>query len=170
MLDNSIMVGTGAPTSYTFNDKEIIISLDNYDQLVRFCIIPIAGGHFAPNAFVEFELEGERIKQPIGVVNITTEDLSITVPSVTARKQITVQGISPGKSKIVVYDNGIMIGETEANAGGQWSLYCNLCNTHTYSYHNIYAQVYTKQENRKPLHTHKDLKSLQDELHLPLSL
>lgn len=146
-VDNSIMVGTGAPTSYTFNDKEIIISLDNYDQLVRFCIIPIAGGHFAPNAFVEFELEGERIKQPIGVVNITTEDLSITVPSVTARKQITVQGISPGKSKIVVYDNGIMIGETEANAGGQWSLYCNLCNTHTYSYHNIYAQVYTKQGN-----------------------
>ncbi len=61
-VDNSIMVGTGAPTSYTFNDKEIIISLDNYDQLVRFCIIPIAGGHFAPNAFVEFELEGERIK------------------------------------------------------------------------------------------------------------
>ena len=144
-VDNSIMEGSKVTGSYIIDGNRLTIPLTGYAELVRFCIIPTQGGSLIPNAFVEFDLNGELIKQPIGAANFTVENLSIVVPSLTARKTITVSGAATPKSGIKVYDSDVFVGETTALANGSWSMSCELYKPYALSYHNIHAKIVTPQ-------------------------
>ena len=144
-VDNSIMVGSQVTGSYNIDGSRLTIPLTNYTDLVRFCIIPTQGGSFSPNGFVEFDLNGEVIRQPIGAANFTAQALSISVPSLTAQKTIAVSGAATAKSDIKVYDNDVFVGQTTALANGSWSMSCELNNPYALSYHNIHGEIVTPQ-------------------------
>lgn len=141
-VENSIIIGSKI-SEYTLDGNRLTIPLSDYADQVRFCIIPTVGGTYSPNAFIEFALEDKTIQQPIGSAYYEVKDLTITVPSTTAQSCITVNGASPAHSKILLYDNNILIGETQAIANGLWFLECDLYNPNDYSLHSLYAKVTT---------------------------
>jgi len=143
-VDNSLIVGN-AISNYSTSGSRITVPVANYSEIIRFCIVPIQEGKYSPNAFIQFDLEGETIMQPIGAANFTVESLSIFVPEVTVRKTITIRGAAQGKSEIEIFDKDILIGRTQALANGDWSLSCELHQPYAFSYHDIYAKVNTPQ-------------------------
>ncbi len=143
-VDNSVMVGSSV-ASYTLDGSRLIIPLEKYSDQVRFCVIPTAGGEFAPNAFASFSLEDKEIMQPIGSANYAVKDLTISVPSTVAKTTIPVNGTAMGNSDIIIYDGDIQIGQTKSLANGVWSATCELNEPYNLSTHNIYAKVFTKQ-------------------------
>ncbi|MBR6937625.1 MAG: chitobiase/beta-hexosaminidase C-terminal domain-containing protein [Prevotella sp.] len=143
-VENSVMVGNST-SSYTLNGNRITIPMMRYTDRVRFCIIPTLGGEYAPSAFVQFDLNGETVTQPIGSANYTAKDLSISVPSTVAKTSVPVSGTAIGTSNIEIFDNGVLIGQTTSLANGTWATTCDLIEPFNLSYHSIYAKVKTKQ-------------------------
>ena len=141
-VDNSVMAGSST-ASYTYDNHKLIVPLANYSDRVHFCFIPTAGGTYSPAASVQFTLGGKEITQPIGNVNFTAKDLSISVPSTVAKTTVPVSGTAVGKSAISIYDNGILVGQTTSLANGSWSTTVNLDNPFNLSNHAIYAAVKT---------------------------
>ena len=142
-VENSVMVGN-ATSNYILDGNRITIPLARYTDRVRFCIIPTLGGDFAPSALAQFDLNGNTLTQPIGSANYTVKDLSITVPSVVAKTAIPVSGTAIGASAIEIYDDGVLIGQTNSLANGTWATTCDLNEPYNLSTHNIYAKVKTK--------------------------
>ena len=143
-IDNSVIIGNSTST-YMQNGNQIIIPLSGrYSDLIRFCVIPTAGGIYAPSATVQFNLYGDTIVQPIGSANYTAKDLSIIVPAIVAQTRIPISGTATGKSTIDIYDNGVLIGQTTSLANGNWATTCELYDTTNLSKHQIFAKVTTK--------------------------
>ena len=142
-VENSVMVGNST-SSYTLNGNQITIPMNRYTDRVRFCIIPTLGGEYAPSAFVQFDLNGETVTQPIGSANYTAKDLSISVPSTVAKTAIPVSGTAIGKSDVEIYDDGVLIGQTTSLANGTWATTCELNEPYNLSTHIIFAKVTTK--------------------------
>jgi hypothetical protein len=143
-VENSIMEGSKVKAGYIYDAGRIIIPLENYTDLVRFCVIPTQGGSCKPNGFVEFNLEGEHIIQPIGEANFITENLSLIVPKLVARKTIPVNGTAQAGAVVEVYDKGVVIGNTISLSNGTWTTTCDLYEPYNLSMHSIYAKVKTK--------------------------
>lgn len=142
-VENSVMVGNST-SSYTLNGHQISIPMARYTDRVRFCIIPTLGGEYAPSAFVQFDMNGETVTQPIGDVNYTVQDLFISVPSTVAKNSVPISGTAIGQSAVEIYDNGMLIGKTTSLANGTWETTCELNEPYNLSTHNIYAKVTTK--------------------------
>lgn len=142
-VENSVMVGNST-SSYTLNGARLTIPMARYTDRVRFCVIPMLGGEYAPSAFAQFDLNGETVLQPIGSANYTAKDLSISVPSTVAKTAIPVSGTAVGKCDIEIYDNGVLIGQTTSIANGTWATTCELNDPYNLSRHQIYAKVTTK--------------------------
>lgn len=144
-VENSVMVGNST-SSYTLNDNRITIPVTRYTDRVRFCIIPTLGGTYVPSAFVQFDMNGETVTQPIGSANYTAKNLSISVPSTVSKTAIPVSGTAIGISNVEIYDNDVLIGQTTSLANGMWTISCELNQPYNLSTHSIYARVTTKQE------------------------
>ncbi|MBR4846394.1 MAG: hypothetical protein IKU98_08260, partial [Bacteroidaceae bacterium] len=143
-VENSVMVGNST-SSYTLNGNRITIPMTHYTDRVRFCVIPTAGGDYAPNAFAQFDINGKTVTQPIGSANYTAKDLTISVPSTVAKTIIPVSGTAIGTSNVEIYDNGVLIGQTTSLANGTWATTCELNEPYNLSMHSIYAKVTNKQ-------------------------
>lgn len=144
-VENSVMVGSQI-SGYTLDGNRLTIPFgEDHSEQIRFCVIPTAGGSFIPSAFVEFELDGKTVQQPIGSAYSEVKDLSITVPEVVAKTSVPISGTAVGKSEVEIYDNGILIGQTTALANGLWSTACELNEPYNLSSHSIYAKVRTPQ-------------------------
>ncbi len=144
-VENSVMVGSSI-SGYTLDGSRLTIPLTGkYTDQVRFCVIPTAGGDYAPSAFAQFTLDNKEVLQPIGNAKFAVKDLTISVPSTAAKATIPISGTALGNSIIEVYDNGVKIGETTSLANGVWSTTCELDEPYNLSTHRIYAKVTTKQ-------------------------
>lgn len=141
-VENSVMVGNST-SSYALHGNRITIPMARYTDRVRFCIIPTLGGEYAPSAFVQFDLNGETVTQPIGNTGFKVENLSIKVPNTVAKTTIPVSGSSVGKSTIDIYDNDILVGQTNSLGNGSWSTTVELNNPYNLSLHEIRAKVTT---------------------------
>lgn len=139
-VDNSVMAGNTI-SSYTLGENHVEVELAYTNDLVRFCVVPMEGGSCNPSAFVQFKLNGEEIRQPIGNAGFEAKSLEINVPSVTASKEIAVSGVCKGNSLVEIYDNDVLIATVNSLAHGAWSTKCELNNAYNLSTHNIYAKV-----------------------------
>lgn len=119
--------------------------MSNYNDQVRFCIIPTIGGTYSPNAFIEFTLNGKTVRQPIGSAYYEVKDLSISVPKTVAKTTIPISGTAQGSSEVSIYDNNILIGQTTSLANGVWTTTCELNEPYNLSTHSIHAKVTNKQ-------------------------
>lgn len=144
LVDNSVMVGS-ALGAYISAAGRVTIPVENISDRIRFCVIPTAGGDYAPSAYVQFTYNDQEVTQPIGQANFSVKDLSISVPNVVAKATVPVSGMAVSKSLVEIYDGEKLIGQTAALANGAWYTTCELENPTNLSKHQIYAKVVTPQ-------------------------
>ena len=145
-IENSVLIGASSgPYVVQGNQITIQMSMAEQSNVVRFCAIPTEIGQFAPNAFVKFKLNGKTITQPIGNANFIARGLSISVASTVNKTNIPIGGTAIGECDITIYDNDVLIGQTQSLANGSWMTNCELHKPYNLSRHNIYAKVKTSQ-------------------------
>ncbi len=142
MVDNSMMAGARL-TNYQKEGNRVSVELDNIDEAVRFCIIPTLSGTCESAASIAFTQNGNTIMQPIGIASFDAKVLSLSVPEQTALTTVPVNGIGTARSKVQVYDDGMLIGQTEIPGNGFWSVRCPLNKPYNLSTHSINAIITT---------------------------
>lgn len=146
-VDNSVLTGNGM-ASYEYAGNRVTVNLSKQDDLVRFCVIPTAGGTCKPSAFVQFKYGGQTIMQPIGSAYFNAQNLAISVPALTADSVVVVNGTAQTDCLVKVYDGDVLIGQTRSLANGRWSARVNLYKPYSHSFHEIYAEVGTANGQR----------------------
>lgn len=145
-VKGSAIIGTTlAPCSVDGNRLTISLNRNNYQERIRFCVVPTKGGSMMPSAFVAFSLDKD-VMQPIGSASITAKDMSISVPATSAKTEISVSGVAVPYSKVTVYDGTTSIGQITAKADGNWLVKGDLVEPYNLSTHPIYAHVVTPQD------------------------
>ncbi|SDK83230.1 Fibronectin type III domain-containing protein, partial [Sarcina sp. DSM 11001] len=120
---------------------QVTVRMNTGKGTVRFYVVPTSSGVKKAHAYLSFKKGTEDVMQPVGAVSVGVEAASISVPSRTGFKKVTVSGKTARGSEVTVYDNGQAVGTTETNKNGTWSLEFDLVRPLKYSYHEIYAQV-----------------------------
>ena len=145
-VQGSAIIGTTlAPCSVDGKRLTISSNRSNYQERIRFCVVPTKGGTMMPSAYVAFSLDDE-ILQPIGSATVTAKDMSISVPSTVAKPEVTVSGVAVPYSKVAVYDGTTLIGQVAAKADGNWMVKGEFIEPINLSTHSVYANVVTPQE------------------------
>ena len=139
-VDNSVLTGNGTG-SYSVSENRIVVDLANINDVVRFCVTPTDGGTCRPSAFAQFNVNGKEVLQPIGTASFEAELMKITVPEITASTSVIVSGVATSNSQIKIYDNNILVGQTQSLANGQWSTKVELYKPYSWSNHSIYAEI-----------------------------
>ena len=142
-VENSVIYGANnTPAKYLFNGDTLTVPLINIEDIVRFCVVP-QEGKYAVDAFVEFVMDGETIRQPIGAAGFEATGMKTFVPERTGRRTVTATGATIPGTVVILYDNEIEVGRTQTAANGNWSLTFDFVKAFTNSYHRIYAEAIT---------------------------
>lgn len=130
--------GTGG-ASCEYSGNVLTVPTEDPAQIVRFCVNAIGQGDVRSAAYLEFICDGQLIRQPVGTVNVKISALDFEVTEKTYEPSVTVTGTASGNAEILVYDNDILVGQTQSNPNGSWQLTFDLYKPGTYTEHRIYA-------------------------------
>ena len=142
LVENSVMAGTSL-TTYSMDGNRLTVPLTNATDIVRFCVVPTKEGYYEPQASITFTSAARERIQPLGSVGITAEALSISVPQKSGSGIVPVAGTAIGGSQVQIYDDEVLIGQTEASPAGYWKVQCALNNPYNLSEHTVYALITT---------------------------
>ena len=141
-IEGSVMAGNSLAT-YEFSNGRLRVPLTRIGDQVRFCVAPVVEGVYAPTASVSFSSGGKNVMQSLGTAIFTAQALSIEAPQQTPSGVVNVSGAAPGGSQVMIYDNGMLIGQTEASVAGIWQQQCLLSEPYNLTEHDIYAVATT---------------------------
>ena len=142
LVEGSVMAGSSLAT-YSMDGNRLTVPLANATDIVRFCVVPTKEGYYETQASVTFTSAARERIQPLGSVGITAEALSISVPQRSGSGIVPVSGTAIGGSQVQIYDDEVLIGQTEASPAGYWKVQCALNNPYNLSEHTIYALITT---------------------------
>ena len=142
LVEGSVMAGNSLAT-YSMDGNRLTVPLTNATDIVRFCVVPTREGYYEPQASVTFTSAARERIQPLGSVGITAEALSISVPQRSGSGIVPVSGTAIGGSQVQIYDDEVLIGQTEASPAGNWKVQCALNNPYNLSEHAVHAVITT---------------------------
>lgn len=144
-VEQSVIQGSNL-LPYTLDNKRLTIQLgNNYQSQTRFCVVPTSGGSLNATASIIFDYNGKTITQPIGSTTTKINDLSITLPSVSANNEFKVSGTGLANSTVNVYANNQLVGSGKVSPYGFWNVACSIDNPYNLSTYDIYAEIITRQ-------------------------
>jgi hypothetical protein len=144
MVENSAIV-SHQPVAHSVSGKRVsfVLSPEQYQSQLRFCIIPSLNMSYTITAIASFD-KGGKAQQPIGTAQFEAKGLSLSVPQLTAHSNVTISGTAKGHSDVSIYDNDVLIGKTTSKADGTWSTEAELFKPRSHSFHDIYAKIITE--------------------------
>ncbi len=124
-------------------DKRLVIPVADSASLLRLCIIAEKAGTCTVDGALEYMLDNKKVYQPIGSVELKTDEMTFEMCEKTSKKIVNASGTAMIDATISLYDNDVMVGQTKVGSSGRWSLDFELYKPYTYSRHQIYARVET---------------------------
>ena len=147
-VDKSLLVAGGGSNFTTITDRSVSVDLPVADAAPRFCVVPRKGGDRRISASIEFQLDGETIVQPIGSIQLSASDFSLSAPDYTYVPKVTVRGCATPLSEVKVYDNDVLVGRARSLTSGEWRLTFDLYDPADGGVHLIYADITTADGTR----------------------
>lgn len=124
LVSGSVMRGP-SPVAYSFDGNRLSVPMgDNYQLLVRFCVIPTRGGTLNLTASTSFVLNGNRMAQPLGTASANVKAMEIQAPATVSRPEFIVTGTAGRNARVEVYSAGEIVGTAKADRNGAWSAAC----------------------------------------------
>ncbi len=143
-VENSLIVGAEvAPYTLANNRITIMLSENNRNERVRFCIVPTIGGTHRLAAYTQFDYKGLHT-QSAGDAYFEANSMALIAPQYTNKTSIHINGKATRMATVEIYDNGTFVGQTEALPNGNWKTTCTLNDVYNLSEHAIYAKIYGK--------------------------
>lgn len=113
----------------------MIMSIKSDTDIIRLCVIPSIAGQYSINSFIQFDLDGNIITQPIQNPKFEATEMKFYVQKKTGKKNVLSFGTAVLKSHIFLYDNDILVGQTETDDKGERLIEFELVKPSTYSKH-----------------------------------
>ena len=110
---------------------------------LRLCVLATGQGVVQPVVYLEFDYQGKTIRQPVGTVKVAIDAFDFDVTPMTYSPDVTVYGTAAANAEITMYDNGVVAGQTAADANGRWMLTFALLEPGTVSEHRLSAEMTT---------------------------
>ena len=132
--------------SANYNQQEnglIIIPVEHGEEMLRVCLLPLAGGEYEIEGTFNFTENGEKISLPMTPVRYAAEGLTISVPGTTNSVMNNASGKVSGTAQVTLYDNDVEVARTETDKTGAWNVDFELVNAYTYTSHRITATFET---------------------------
>ena len=125
MVEGSAMTGTKMVRSTVSEGRVTIpISTGDLDKNTRFVVMTTAASDFRPTAYLQFDMDGRTVLQPIGTADCHVKGITINVPETICEYSVPVQGTAPARSFITVYAGDVEIGNTTTREDGTWLVRC----------------------------------------------
>lgn len=146
-LEGSSMTGNKMVRA-TAKDGRVIIPVEKefIDEPVRFILTAIDQGTLHTNAYVQFDIDGREVTQPIGYASCEVKYMTIVAPDKTHSLQLPVRGNAPALCPVRVYaGDDVLVGETQSLADGSWQMHVELPSCPNLAAIPLYAVITTKQ-------------------------
>ena len=111
---------------------------------IKFCVIPQQYGNYAMTPYIQFELDGRQVRQPIGTAEFTANALTFWTPQYVATPEVHLDGNAPRLSTVQIYDGNTYVGTATTNAAGYWSADVALAAASNLSIHDMWASIETE--------------------------
>ena len=134
----------GELAMYSIENGRLSIITNSRSAAVRFYVAGETEGEHNLSAYLSFDLDGESITQPIGTAYFNVENMTLNVPEKTSVKTVPISGTAVPKSRIEIYCDDELIGETESNSNGTWSAEIELQDKYRLAMHRIYIKAETR--------------------------
>lgn len=140
--ENSVMLGNSVPKySLDANYTSLSVELNKTEGSLVFYVKPAeAGKVYTITSTVQYTYQSKMKTETLGQTEITVSNLSMTVPSITSNRKITVNGIGTPQKQVRVYINGVNVIKTVTAKNGVWASKVTLPVTKEREYE-IYATI-----------------------------
>lgn len=142
LIENSV-TSNNRKTPYTVAGNNITISVYPNEQF-SLCLSCGKIGSLSVTANVEAQVNGALSVEPLGSARFDINQMKLVAPSATNNVKVALTGLSPAGYCTEIYDGEIKIGETIANAAGEWSVIVDLHNPGLFSIHKLQAVIQNK--------------------------
>ena len=116
------------------------------DEPVRFILTALDQGLLLSSAYVQFDIDGREVIQPIGFATCEVKYMTIVAPEKVSKLEFPVRGNAPALSPVKLYANGsLLVGETQAMADGSWQIHVELPGCPNLATIPLHAVITTKQ-------------------------
>ncbi len=143
LYNGSVSAGGDFNVSHESDAGRLIVWPSSVEDTLRFCLTPTIAGKYPVSAYLEFELDGETIRQGVSALDVTVQDLTFYAPETTGFADPAITGTAPARSTVRVYLDGVYAGQTTANSIGRWQSVLKLPAKYSYSSHEVYVVVET---------------------------
>lgn len=149
-VGNSVIINNRT-SQCSIEGNQLVIPLTSVNSLtkVRLCVQATSSGNLIQTAYLRYSRNDAVSLDPIGTTNISVVDFHISVPEYVATPNIPVTGTAEPRAIVSIFDADEMIGQTQANADGEWEVHCLLENPEEYSEHLIQAKAIDERSNVK---------------------
>ena len=140
---DTLTISGGAADYYKNESGNIIVPVEDPAGILRACFIPLSSETLEINGTFHFTENGQSVSIQADPIRINAEGLKINVPEKSNSTRNYAGGTISGTAKVLLYDNGQFVGETETNSNGTWKMAFDLVKPYTYSSHYIKARFVT---------------------------
>lgn len=141
--DATLSANSQLCSNASFEAGQIRVPAEQMSDVMRFCLLVEQPGTYSINGYLEFSIDGTSIRQPIGTMTVTAGELSFEMCEVTEETRVTASGTAPRYSRIEIYDNEVLVGQTTADISGNWLVSFELYEPYTSTLHKVYAKMTT---------------------------
>ncbi|MBQ3925863.1 MAG: carboxypeptidase regulatory-like domain-containing protein, partial [Bacteroidaceae bacterium] len=146
-VEGSSMTGNKMVRATAKNGRITIpVEKEFIDDPVRFILTGTAKGVIQSTAYVQFDIDGREVTQPIGFASCEVKDMTIVAPRKIRTLHFPIRGNAPALSPVRLYaGQDRLVGETQSSADGSWQVYVELPDVPNLSDIPVYAVITTKQ-------------------------
>ena len=139
--ESSIKIDGKLCKNYTYNENGVLqIPIDKMSGDIKYSIKIKEQSNISSYATINFKRNDQLEKEIIGIINEKNDVFTIEAPEIVSSKNVSVSGLAPASSNIVIEIDGKKVDTALTSKAGNWSADLQLNNTSSYKEYNITAK------------------------------
>ena len=140
LADDSVFLDREA-RAFTVEGNTLVIPVHQQSGTLSMYIRGHEPGERLIGAQIAFDSGSDQLLQPLGQVRLSVNLGKLDVARKTARRRISVEGVTMANRQVRVFVDGEPAAVTASNGAGSWHLVVDLPGNYTYSHHELRAEV-----------------------------
>ncbi len=141
---NGVLVNDISTIDYTLTNQILSIPVNKSSGKIKVIVRPVKiskTGYYLFESNLGFSLSDSEIIQPIGTLQVESDDMNFSIPSETRSNKLTAIGKTVPKSKVEIFVDGVLSATGIANLAGSFSVPFELVNPLNFCSYQINCKV-----------------------------
>ncbi|MBQ8015807.1 MAG: leucine-rich repeat protein [Clostridia bacterium] len=141
---NGVSINDISTIDYTLTNQILSIPVNKSSGKIKVIVRPVKmskTGYYFFESNLGFSLSDSEIIQPIGTLQVESEDMNFSIPSETRSNKITAIGKTAPKSKVEIFVDGVLAATGETNLAGSFAIPFELVNPFNFCSYQVNCKV-----------------------------